>query len=272
MARGRHAWIRAEARRALLLTGATRPDQIDPVRTAKALEIDVAYGGIDGAVERITMIGDRARIRVSDTIVLRGRENFTISHAIGHKVCGHAIAADGDVTGWIQTACGNRGSKTERESDVFATEHLTPEDWVRPYCTVPIVDLDTPHAIARVFPVSPVMAAVRFAELSPHVCAVVYAERGAVKWAKANRAFPRYIPAGMRVPEASIAHGFFDRGAIGDRAQSSRARGWLPASTRITDQTEIIEHAMVIPQPGWGGVLSLLWIPQLPARENLAAA
>ena len=254
-----------------MLAGATRPDQIDPLRTAKALEIDVAYGGIDGATERITMIGRRARIRVSDGIVLRGRENFTVSHAIGHKVCGHAIAADGDVAGWIKTACGNRGTKDERESDVFATEHLTPEDWVRPYCSVARVDLDAAYAIARVFPVSPVMAAVRFIELSRHACAVVYAERGAVKWAKANRAFPRQIQPGMCVPEGSIARGFFDRCVISDRAQHSRARGWLPESTRITDQTEIIEHAMVVPEPGWGGVLSLLWIPNLPSPEIAVA-
>jgi len=264
VAGGRHKWIRAEARRALVLAGATRPDQIDPIRTAKALEIDVVYGGIDGATERITMIGDRTRIRVSDAIVLPGRENFTISHAIGHKLCGHAIAVDGDVAGWIRAACGNRETKDERESDVFATEHLTPEEWVRPYCVVPRVDLDATHAIARVFPVSPVMAAVRFIELSKHACAVVYAERGAVKWARANRTFPRWIQPGMRVPVGSIAHGFFARSALDDRPQRSRARGWLPESTRITDQTEIIEHAMVVPQPGWGGVLSLLWIPELP--------
>jgi len=119
------------------------------------------------------MIGDRTRIRVPDAIVLPGRENVTISHAIGHKLCGHAIAVDGDVAGWIRTACGNRETKDERESDVFATEHLTPEEWVRPYCVLPRVDLDAAHAIARVFPVSPVMASVRFIELSKHACAVV---------------------------------------------------------------------------------------------------
>jgi hypothetical protein len=29
----------------------------------------------------------------------------------------------------------------------------------------------------------------------------------------------------------------------------------------VTAETEIVEHAMVIPEPGWGGVLSLLWLP-----------
>jgi hypothetical protein len=218
------------------------------------------------------MIGGRARIRVSDAIVLPGRENFTIAHAIGHRVCGHAIAVDGDIDGWIRTACGSRGKKDERESDVFSTEHLTPEDWVQPYCAHPRFDLEVVEPIVRVFPVSPVMAAQRYMELSGLACAVVYAERGAVKWAKSNRAFPRWIESGLRPPEGSISREFFDRHAIGDRARPYLARGWLPNSTRITDRTEIIEHAMVVPEPGWGGVLSLLWIPELPAAEKTLAA
>jgi hypothetical protein len=270
--RGRRAWIREEARRALTLAGATRPDEIDPIRTAKALDIDVTYGGITGATERISMIGKRARIRVTDAIVLAGRRSFTITHAIGHKVCGHKIPIENDVEGWMQHACGRRGSVEERESDVFATEHLTPEPWARPYCAVPSVDLGAVHTITRVFPVSPVMAAMRFVELTHHACAVVYAERGLVKWFKGNRTFPSRIERAARVPEHSIAHGFFDRGATFDRACESAARAWLPTSTRITDRTEMIEHAMVVPEPGWGGVLSLLWIPNVANGESAIAA
>jgi hypothetical protein len=39
----------AEARRALVLAGATRPEEIDTDPYGKAMEIDVAYGGITGA-------------------------------------------------------------------------------------------------------------------------------------------------------------------------------------------------------------------------------
>ena len=135
MRRGRRVWIREQAQLALKLAGATRPDQIDPIRTAQALEIEIAYGGVVGATERISMIGDRARIRITDAIVLPGRRSFTIGHGIGHKVCRHAIPVERDVEQWIGHACGRRGSIEEREADVFATEHLTPEPWTRPYCT-----------------------------------------------------------------------------------------------------------------------------------------
>ncbi len=155
---------------------------------------------------------------------------------------------------------------------MFATEHLTPEPWTRPYCVGPAVDLAAVDTIARVFPVSPVMAAMRFVELTHHACAVVYAERGLVKWFKGSRSFPSRIERAARVPTHSIAHGFFDRGVVSDRASHAAARAWLPTSSRVTDRTAIIEHAMVVPEPGWGGVLSLLWIPNVANDESAIAA
>ncbi len=272
MRRGRRVWIREQARLALKLAGATRPDQIDPSRTAQAHDIEIADGGVVGAAERISMVGDRARIRITDAIVLPGRRSFTIAHAIGHKVCGHVIPGGRSVEGWVEFACGRRGSVEEREADVFATEHLTPEPWARPYCTVPRVDLDAVHAIASVFPVSPVMAAMRFVELTHHACAVVYVEQARVKWFKASNTFPGRIERRFEAPSGSHARGFFDRGRIHDVACHMEARAWLPASQRLRENALVIESALVVPEPGWGGVLSLLWIPSVGANESTGAA
>lgn len=266
MTRGRYGWIRDEARTALTLSGATGPHDIDVLRIAKALDIEVIYGGVEGATERITMLGGRARIRVSDEIVLIGRRYFTIGHAIGHKACGHVIATDGDVAAWITTACSGRTKTDERESDVFSTELLTPEAWVRPYCDPVRVDLGAVDTITRTFPVSPVMAAMRFVELTRHACAIVYAERGIVKWARGSRTFARVVAREMRLPRASIAAEFFDRGVLSTSPREQIARTWLPNTTRIADHTTLIEHALHVPEPEWGGVLSLLWIPEMPVR------
>jgi hypothetical protein len=116
------------------------------------------------------------------------------------------------------------------------------------------------RTIARVFRVSPVTAAMRFIELTPHAYAIVYSVRGAVRWSKASRAFPSRIQPDAHVPNGSLARAFFDSHVIADVASR---RAWLPTSRHISDRTEIVEHAMVIPEPGWGGVLSLLWIPNL---------
>jgi hypothetical protein len=272
MARSRWAWIREEAERCLLLTGAQRPDQIDALALAKRLDIEVTCGAITGATERITTTGNRVRIRISDAIVQAGRRSFTTAHAIGHAICGHAIPIDGDVEGWIAAACASRGTREERECDVFATEYLTPTSWVAPYCAVPVVDPGAVRTIASTFRVSPVMAAIRFAELTHHACAIVYAERGIVVWSRGSRTFPSRIQPGTRVPDGSIARAFFDQHVISDGARHLGARAWLRSSAKITSTTEIIEHAEVVPEPGWGGVLSLLWLPRLPQAAIAAAA
>ncbi|MBV8757178.1 MAG: ImmA/IrrE family metallo-endopeptidase [Deltaproteobacteria bacterium] len=273
MAEGRYGWIRAEARKALTLSGATGPHEIDAIRIAKALDVDIVDGGLVGATERITMIGGRARIRVCDQIVLKGRRCFTIAHAIGHKACGHLIEADGDVNRWIDAACSGRTKQDEREADVFSTEVLAPAAWVRPYCDVRRVDLDAVHTIVRDFPVSPVMAAMRFVELSTQACAVVYSEQGSVRWARGSRSFPRLVAREMCIPATSIAREWFGTSVIDTHVRAGLARSWFPDCARVEDRAEIFEHAMLIPEPGWGGVLSLLWIPQIaPRAERIRAA
>lgn len=256
MAGGGYASVREAAWRGLTLSGATRPDEIDPVRVAKALDIDVVEGGIAGAAERITMFGNRARIRVTDQIVLLGRRQFTIAHAIGHHVRKHVIASNGDVHGWIDLACSGRTKRDEREADVYARELLTPAQWVRAYCDVMRIDLDGVNAVASTFRVSPVMAAMRLVELSPRACAVVYSEHGRVKWAKGSRSCPRLPERGMVVPPGSIA-ACLASGSATSGSHHAAAGTWFPLSARA-GFAEVTEHATRIPEPGWGGVLSVL--------------
>ena len=266
MAGGGYARIREAAWRGLTLSGATRPDDIDPVRVAKALDIDVVEGGIVGATERITMCGGRARIRVTDRIVLLGRRQFTIAHAIGHHVAKHVVSTNGDVSGWIDLACSERTKRDEREADVYARELLTPAQWVRAYCDLMRIDLDSVNAISSLFRVSPVMAAMRLVELSPRACAVVYSENGVVRWAKGSRSSPRLIERGMPVPAGSVAapSSIISHGSV----QRAAARAWFPLSTRSTTLGEVIEVAMPVPEPGWGGVLSLLSVDAVAAPDQ----
>ena len=74
---------------------------------------------------------------------------------------------------------------------------------------------------------------------------------------------PRFRPTsqqGTRLPCETVA-GDYHRGVISDVAQSRPAGIWLGSSELAAGGAKIVEHATVIPEPGWGGVLSLLWIP-----------
>jgi Zn-dependent peptidase ImmA (M78 family) len=251
------------ARDLLVLVGARTPEQIDPIETAKELGIEVAFGDLDGATARIFRIGSKARIRVSDQIVTQGRKRMSIGHEIGHHVLGHEIPSEGDAASWFRCSCAQRDKNQERDADVFAVEHLAPEAMVAPYCAVTPVDLDAVHAIEQRFVTSPVMAAMRLVELSPQPCAVVYSEHGRIVWMKPSKTFPSYFARGTVLATDSIAGGYFDRGKIepGPRTTLS-ASCWFGSRSRIAPNLEITEHAMVVPEPGWGGVLSLLWLPQ----------
>src|SRR5262249_9191148 len=157
------------------------PAHIDPVETARWLGIKVARGSLTGATARIYRVGQRAaRIRVSEAIVQPGRLRFSIAHELGHYVLGHAVPSQFD------GACAGNDNH-EREADVFATEHLTPEAMVRAHCALSPVDLERARAIAHLFEVSTVAAALRLVELSSEPCAVVYSEGGQVRWTRSSR-------------------------------------------------------------------------------------
>jgi hypothetical protein len=246
----------------LVQVGARTPAHIDPIETAKELGIEVTFGSLGGATARIFRIGEHARIRVSDQIVTKGRARVSVTHEVGHFVLGHKLPTEGDPASWARASCEARSKRDERDADIFAIEHLTPEPLVKPYCVGKPVDLDTVRTIEKVFVASPVMSAMRLVELSTEACAVVYSERGLVKWVKPSRSFPTYVSPGRHLAPDSIAFGYFDRGTLLDVPTRLRARAWLGSSKHVRGDAEIVEHAMIIPEPGWGGVLSLLWLPR----------
>ena len=251
------------ARDLLVLVGARAPEQIDPIETAKELGIQVVFGHLDGATARIFRVDGKARIRVSDQIVTAGRRRVSIMHEIAHAVLDHEIPSEGDAASWFRCACDHRDPREERDADVLAVEHLTPEPMAKPLCAVTPVDLHAVHAVEHRFTASPVMAAMRFIELSPEPCAVVYSEQGRIAWMKPSKTFPTYLGQGTALGDDTIAMQFFRSGVMEADPHARAASMWFGSRSKIGADTEVIEHATVIPEPGWGGVLSLLWIPQL---------
>ncbi len=116
--------------------GARTPEQIDPILTAKELGIEVAFGHLEGAAARIFRIGAKARIRVSDRIVTKGRQRVSIAHEIGHYTLGHELPNENEAASWLAASCGSRSKREERDAEILAVEHLTPEPMVAPYCAV----------------------------------------------------------------------------------------------------------------------------------------
>lgn len=253
MARRKYARARRLARRLLWECGIVDPSKIDPERIAAHLKIRVIYGPLDGPTAHIFRNGDRAVMRVSDTIVQPGRRNFTIAHELGHFVLGHGIASGPEL------APVNRTLFQEREADVFAAELLMPEEFVAPHVAMP-ASLATVRSIADTFRISIVAAARRYVELTDTSCALVFSKEGHVVWSKQSRSFPGRIPQQMRIGRGTIAADFHaaNTNVLDNTERVVPTSAWFAAGSAPVGCASFVEHAELVPEPGWGGVLSFL--------------
>jgi hypothetical protein len=149
------------------------------------------------------------------------------------------------------------------QAGVIVSDFATPEFMVRRHCSLATIDLETVHGIARTFTVTAMMAAMRLVELSDQAAAVVYCQRGRVVWMKRNSWFPLRLARNLPAGTGSFALEQ-ERGAT---MIKHHRRGplswWFRDAPELLRDAEMVEHAIPVPEPGWGGVLSLLWLPTL---------
>jgi hypothetical protein len=217
------------------------------------LGIVVIFGQLDGPTAQIFHHGDRAVMRVSNAIVQLGRLNFTIAHELGHYVLGHGIPDGTEHESAVRTA------QQEREADVFVAELLMPEELVAPHVAMPAC-LATVRSIGDAFRTSIVASAMRYVELTSVSCAAVYSKEGRVAWPKHSHSFLGRIPHQIEIGSGAIASEA--RTANSNAPVTSErlvpASAWFAAGNAPVSCVSFVEHATVVPEPGWGGVLSLL--------------
>lgn len=231
--------------------------KIDPFVILARNEIELTYAPLDGASGHIFRNGDRAVIRVSDQIVQLGRRRFTIAHEAGHFLLRHKISTSAILDA---NAPPPFSAHQEREANVFATEFLMPEAWVKPYCKGTSISLSVVRAIAEAFRVSNVAAAVRHVELSDAPCAAAYSEDGRVVWATSSKTFPARIPPQLKIGAGAIASDCYERAILESTARVVPAHAWFGTQTPSTVGA-VTEHAEPVPEVGWGGMLSLISLP-----------
>lgn len=237
--------------------GVEHPSHIDVEALACALGAAIVPGALDGALARLCRFGDRAVIRVSAAHTLEGQRRFSIAHELGHLALRHNAALDICHSAHRHERHGV--SEREAEADTFAAELLLPASLVRRRCEVSPVSLDLVHAIARDFGTSLPCAAIRFVELTSERCAVVYAQRGRVRWCVRSATFWPTIARGQRLDPWSLAADYPRRGAVPPEREAVRADAWI-ADDELRGVDEIEEHCVAIPEDG--ATLSLLWIPE----------
>ena len=258
----RHAAVRTRAAEAIAWLG-TQPEDgaIDVEKLAEQLGAEIVYGDLDGAKARVVQVGDHARIIISKRIAGVGAIRFCIAHEIGHLLLKHYD--QGDALGRAfkrQRTCEpltSNASDIERDASVFATELLMPAALATPMCKVAPLSFDPVRAIASAFSTSMQASTMRFVELTPERCAVVYMQRGRVIWAKKSPSFHAWIPDGRAVAPNSAASDYFDGGDL-EASRVLPAATWLPHE-KLARGASVYEHMTAIPEQA--AAFSLLWLP-----------
>lgn len=248
---------KAAAEKLLTRYAVERAEHILLDEIADDLGVEVVAGPLKGAVARLVRSKDRARIRVSESVKHRGRRRFCVAHELGHHLM------DSDDGRWVRCLeedleeFGDR-RLVEARANLFAAEFLLPDRLLRKQCDVARVNLSVPRTIASDFEVSLTAAAIRFTDLCPEACALVYSVDAAVSWVKRNEGFRGWLLGrGSRLVAGSVASDLAQRRVVEDRAVEVAARVWLPDETKRS--REIVEHSVRLESQN--AVLTLLWIP-----------
>jgi len=235
-------------------------EELDVEAIALHHGLRVRYGGLAGAQGRLTSRGGRGFIRVADRITQVPRRRYVISHELGHHLI-HApnaevsLCTDGDLLRYDASA-GN----PEEEANWFAAELLMPKTLFEPRCDVRQPSLEHLRSLAEAFGTTLTATAIRFVDLAPEACAVVWSEAGAIKWAIRGRDFWPWIEFGQRLGSYTHAADAFQGKALPVGPQLVPSRAW-------TDHQggDLYEDSQWFSSVR--AALTLLWMPDDSTRD-----
>lgn len=217
--------------------------------------VEVDSNSFDGAFLRAS---DRlsGRILVRRGIREPGRKRFTIAHEVGHFVLHRSER---------QLSCGaeeiehweDREANPEHQADLFASEFLLPSDSVRERSCKEWPSLHLVGTIAGFFGASLTATARKYCDVASQSCAVVWTEKGQIRWFHASGKFPYWIPVGERAGVNSVAARLIAGNSVQEGMVEVPAEDWI-ASNRLVDDAMISEDSLRMPQ--YDACLSVLWV------------
>jgi hypothetical protein len=215
---------------------------------------------IRGAEARLSALGTRAVITVSTTIVNPRRRRFSIAHELGHwemryRRGGIAVCKSADLESHSVT---KDTSTQETEANEFAGALLLPRRFVGDICREAEPTFKAVRQLADDFEVSLTATSLRLLSLTDEACAVVFSERGCIKWFQGSRGFDElevFIPVGDELDPHSLAIRPFEGRNCPEQPKSVKASLWFAPGHYDCDAT-LVEHSVAVQD----GVLTLLWV------------
>ena len=221
----------------------------------------VRYRRLDGSEARLSVVGRKGIITISDSILNPHRIRFSIVHELGHlemhnnngsfAIC---ISADLDI---LETQKSSRN--VEWEANQFASAFLMPESFFRPMCDSDDPSLDFISQLAHHFNVSLTAAALRYIRFCHDDCAIVYSRGKRVEWFAASQSFKEnrvFIETKVKLnPFTQAARR--TRGSNISKQERVYASLWFGPG-RYDEEALIWEQSWYL--KSYDSILTLLWI------------
>ncbi len=213
----------------------------------------VTEGELKGAEGRLIRKKSSGIVTIRSSIRFPGRKRFTIAHELGHWEMhdGHSqfICNEQDMRDY-------GSSPLEYEANGFAAELLMPTKYFRPFCQKDNPSWVTIEHLAKEFLTTLTATAIRYAQVSKHRLAIVWHERGYVKWCYSDtkRKVP-YVSVGMPVPQYSSAA--LPENELSTEMDNYDQADWYPELS--WGKSGILEATKRMPQLEAG--ITLLWLP-----------
>jgi Zn-dependent peptidase ImmA (M78 family) len=234
---------------------------IELVACAKELALGRKRLG-SGAEGQLVRAADGTGLALIDERAFETQKwRFVAGHELGHFIL---HARDDSFERCFEPVRGHfareRLREREAEANDFATELLMPAADFGPLCDCARPSLHAVRPLAARFGMSLTATAMRFVELCPEPCALVWSTRGRVAWWDAGEDFALWIDPGSPLAQATVAYD----AARGERVDGEpscveadawgepRGDGWHGGR-----DLELWEHSLALPE--FDAVLTLLW-------------
>ena len=152
------------------------------------------------------------------------------------------------------------GNEQEIAANEFAGALLLPRRFVGETCRTGEPTFRLVRQLAEDFEVSLTATALRLVALSDEACALVYSEKGCIKWFQGSRGFQDldvFVLVGEEVATNCMAARHFDGKICPPQPKRVKASAWF-APGDYNDDASVLEDAVAL--PAQNAVLSLLWI------------
>ena len=231
------------------------PSELDIRGIANAENLLICEEELSSHDGRIFHDGETGIITINKNIKEEGRKNFTLAHEIGHFFleCEKKYFCKKED---FLTFSNNKSN--EKEANIFASELLMPEEWIKEYVDWKDEGYETLNKASDKFNTTLSSMAIRYAECGKFPIAVILSCEGKVKWSKANEYFPfRYVPAGQILNTFSNAFDFFKGKEILTKPEEILADAWFLNDFNF--KANYYMHEQNIPMKNYNSVLTILW-------------